>query len=135
MKFQTTPWKKSLKFMEKLTPQDHITVLYVSISNILFIFHFISIFIHLNHRKASDALYIGKEITPTCFRRYHYNTVWFKFFIWFFWCYRDMTEIWSYCLRPPSRVKCHKVSFPRTRQNGASRFRSKTVSITITALS
>ena len=41
-------------------------------------------------------------------------------FICFFFFYTFMTEIWK-CLRPPSRGKCRKVSFPRTQQKVLNR--------------
>ena len=69
----------------------------------------------LTDRKAPEALYIGQAITPTCFRRCQDIAVRLKF-------NRDMTLILNCLPRPPSRGNCHKVSFPRTQQNGASRF-------------
>ena len=41
----------------------------LTFESIFFIFIFISIFILLTRRKATEALYIGYAITPTCFRR------------------------------------------------------------------
>ena len=45
-----------------------------------------------------------------------------------------MNEIQKCLSRPPSRGKHRKIFFPRTQQNGVSRFRTDTMSITITAL-
>ena len=63
------------------------------ISQIGFLFYFISIFIFLNCRKASKTLYTRQAVTPTCFRGYQDIVVRLKCFILDFYLYRDMTGI------------------------------------------
>ena len=38
--------------------------------------------------------------------------------------FRDMTKIEIFLLRPPNKSKCHKVSFPKTKQNDANEFKT-----------
>ena len=67
-------------------------------------------------QESVESLYIKQAFTPTCFRRCQdiAKNYYFGFLVF----YTNMSEI-KICLpRPPSRGKCHEMSFPRTHQNG-----------------
>ena len=80
----------AIKFLQDL--RDRHLLMTEKRLNFYFIFS-ISIFILLTRRKATETLYIGQAVTPTCFRRCQDIAVRLKFFILVFQFYKDMTQI------------------------------------------
>ena len=104
-----------------------------SLHNVIlwYLFFIIFVVILLTRKKATEALYIGQAVPRPAFGDAEILFSGKNFVFGFLVLERCG---WSLELLATTAKQCRKASFPRTQQNGARRFWTETMSITIPAL-